>query len=325
MIQNTPRYSATEIERAKEGADIAGLIGATVELKRQGDEFVGLCPFHHETTPSFTVVPKKRMYYCFGCGASGDAIKWLQETGKLNFNEAIEQLRCAVPIARAVIAAHPEHAAEIAKLDAEEQRKRMDRARKIWNEAEPGQGTLVQHYLASRGLAGIPVPPNLRFHKRVWHPETESEHPAMVASIIDHRTKQIIGIHRTYLSPDGRGKAKVSKAKLMLGICRGGHVQLSSTSGGRLAIAEGIETSLSVVKACPNLSVWAALSLTNMSAPVPRAIVELILCADGDNKDQQAADRALSNAAKLHQQPGRTIRIARPERGKDFNDMMRVS
>lgn len=318
----TPRYSQTEIDNAKQSADIAAIISQKVVLKRQGDEYTGLCPFHNESTPSFTVVPKKKMYFCFGCGASGDAIKWLCEVNGLNFGEAVEQLRCAPPVMRTSSAAVPARVSEMAGAEADETRKRMERARKIWNEALPAQGTMVERYLESRGIGRIAIPPVLRFHPKVWHPETQTNHPAMIAAIIDCRGRQIMGIHRTYLTADGRSKLQGVKSKLMLGQCRGGFVHLSTVVGGRIAIAEGIETSLSVMKACPNLPVWAALSLSNMHAPVPRSVIEIILCADGDNKDQKKADEILTAAAHQHAMPGRTVRIARPETGKDFNDMM---
>lgn len=113
-----------------------------------------------------------------------------------------------------------------------------------------------------------------------------------------------------------------TRPKKMLGACRGGHVRLADC-GPRLAVAEGIETGLSIAKACPWLPVWAALSLTNMDAAVPKSVTELILCADGDNKDPKAADAVLAKAAALHARTGRIVRIARPEVGKDFNDMVR--
>jgi phage/plasmid primase-like uncharacterized protein len=119
-----------------------------------------------------------------------------------------------------------------------------------------------------------------------------------------------------------KGEEREVSAKKMFGACRGGHVRLDA-AGPRLAVAEGIETALTIKKACPSLPVWAALSLTNMDAEVPACVTELILCADGDNKDPKAADGVLARAAAKHARPGRIVRIARPVDGKDFNDMVR--
>ena len=67
---------------------LVDLISADVSLKRTGKEYVGLCPFHPEKTPSFTVSPQKELYYCFGCQKGGDAISWLREYRGLTYQEA---------------------------------------------------------------------------------------------------------------------------------------------------------------------------------------------------------------------------------------------
>ena len=72
--------------------DIVEIIGQTVQLKKHGSGYKGLCPFHAENTPSFNVSSSKQFYHCFGCGASGDIIKFLREHEGLTFMEAIEKL-----------------------------------------------------------------------------------------------------------------------------------------------------------------------------------------------------------------------------------------
>ncbi|MDE1929218.1 MAG: DNA primase, partial [Burkholderiales bacterium] len=72
--------------------DIVDVVGRHVELKRGGANFMGLCPFHAEKSPSFSVSPSKQFYYCFGCGASGDAIRFLTEQTGLSFVEAVRDL-----------------------------------------------------------------------------------------------------------------------------------------------------------------------------------------------------------------------------------------
>jgi len=80
------------IQNLKSIIDITDIIGNYVQLKKQGSNFSGLCPFHSEKTPSFIVSPAKQIYHCFGCGASGDAIKFIMEIEKLSYPEAIEKL-----------------------------------------------------------------------------------------------------------------------------------------------------------------------------------------------------------------------------------------
>lgn len=92
-----PREIIDEIVRR---SDIEQVIGQYVTLKRAGSNLVGLCPFHNEKSPSFTVFPGTESFYCFGCGAGGDAITFVMKTENLSYVEAVEQLaaRCGVQI-----------------------------------------------------------------------------------------------------------------------------------------------------------------------------------------------------------------------------------
>ena len=80
------------IENLKSIADIVDVVGNYVQLKKQGSNYAALCPFHSEKTPSFVVSPAKQIYHCFGCGATGDVIKFIMEIEKLSYPEAIEKL-----------------------------------------------------------------------------------------------------------------------------------------------------------------------------------------------------------------------------------------
>ncbi len=80
------------IEQLLAQTDIVQVIGQRVPLKKAGRNYVACCPFHSEKTPSFNVVPTKQFYHCFGCGASGDAIRFLQDYDGLSFTEAVEAL-----------------------------------------------------------------------------------------------------------------------------------------------------------------------------------------------------------------------------------------
>ena len=80
------------IDRINATADIVDVVSKTVELKKRGRNFFGLCPFHDEKTPSFSVAPDKGIYHCFGCGKGGNAVNFIIENEKLSFVEAIQQL-----------------------------------------------------------------------------------------------------------------------------------------------------------------------------------------------------------------------------------------
>ncbi len=87
-----PRLHPDTIEQVKQRADIVDVISERVVLRKRGKDYVGLCPFHEEKTPSFSVSPSKQMYYCFGCAAGGNAIKFLMEVGKQSFSDVVLDL-----------------------------------------------------------------------------------------------------------------------------------------------------------------------------------------------------------------------------------------
>jgi DNA primase len=91
---------AEDIEAVRSATDLVALVSERVALKRVGRRWVGLCPFHAENTPSFSVNGELGVYYCFGCHAHGDAITYLREAEKLDFTSAVEHLaqRAGVPL-----------------------------------------------------------------------------------------------------------------------------------------------------------------------------------------------------------------------------------
>ncbi len=86
------RISQSFIDDLMDRLDIVDIIDARVKLKRSGKNYSACCPFHDEKTPSFTVSPDKQFYYCFGCGASGNALGFVMDYDRLNFREAIDNL-----------------------------------------------------------------------------------------------------------------------------------------------------------------------------------------------------------------------------------------
>src|SRR5919204_6278298 len=87
-----PLYSTDSISRLKDAVDMLELVGARTDLRRVGTRYTGLCPFHDERTPSFSVNAEHKLYHCFGCGESGDAIRFVQQTEGLDFRQAVELL-----------------------------------------------------------------------------------------------------------------------------------------------------------------------------------------------------------------------------------------
>ncbi len=129
------------------------LVGARTELRRAGGRMVGLCPFHDERTPSFSVNVEQKLYHCFGCGEGGDAIGFVQQTEALDFPGAVEFLatRYGVELKR-----------EEEDPQAEERRRRRERMLKLLERAtvfyerylwEAAEAEPARRYLAGRGLA----------------------------------------------------------------------------------------------------------------------------------------------------------------------------
>ena len=83
------RISQEVIEQVRQTADILEIISGVVNLKKRGQNYFGLCPFHKEKTPSFSVAPAKEIYHCFGCNAGGNVFHFLMEYEKMTFVEAI--------------------------------------------------------------------------------------------------------------------------------------------------------------------------------------------------------------------------------------------
>jgi putative DNA primase/helicase len=191
---------------------------------------------------------------------------------------------------------------------------RSEAAFAIWRGAMPAIGTLVEAYLASRGLHILPL--TLRFHPGLKHP-SGGVWPAMIALVTSGFDDSPIGIHRTFLAPTGYGKAPVEPAKMMLGPCRGGVVRLGC-AGDLLMVGEGIETCLVGMQAARRPA-WAALSTSGLrTLELPAGVRDVIVLADGDDPGEAAA----RDCAWRWKREGRRVRIARAPQGMDFNDLL---
>src|SRR5918995_3637353 len=89
-----------DVARVRESTDLVALAGEHIALKRVGNRYMGLCPFHAEKTPSFAVNQELGVYLCFGCQKSGDAITFVREVEHLDFVDAVERLaaRCGITL-----------------------------------------------------------------------------------------------------------------------------------------------------------------------------------------------------------------------------------
>ena len=145
-------FTPGSVERVKEASDIVEVISAHTDLRRSGTRYTGLCPFHDERSPSFSVDPQEKLYHCFGCGVGGDVIKFVEEKEGLSFPDAVEALadRYGVELER-----------EAEDPRAEEQRKARARLQELLERTagfytaflrDAPQAVRAREYLAQRGL-----------------------------------------------------------------------------------------------------------------------------------------------------------------------------
>src|SRR5512142_593496 len=93
-------FSAATLEQIRAASDIVDVIGSYLPLKRAGANFVALCPFHKEKSPSFNVNPHRQIFHCFGCHKGGDVLTFVKEYESIDFVEAVKRLadRAKIPL-----------------------------------------------------------------------------------------------------------------------------------------------------------------------------------------------------------------------------------
>lgn len=200
------------------------------------------------------------------------------------------------------------------------ERERSSRAaRDIWDRAKPATRSIVETYFVLRGLPpALADLPALRFTWACHHP-SGFKLPALVALVSDVNGEPR-GVHRTYLRPDGAGKAPIEPQKATLGPYWGGAVRLHRAAR-EIVVGEGIETSLSAGLLL-DLPAWAACTGPNLgrAMALPPEVTNVIIAADHDGVGCEAAHAA----ALRWLAEGRRVRVALPDKPhSDFNDVLR--
>ena len=275
--------------------------------RKAGSGWMARCPAHDDREPSLSITTGCESKVLVRCHAGCDqrqVIAALQARGLWDDQDRLPG-HANRRKSRPAVGAPPNS----------DDTKRTEGALRLWEASSPLPGTLAVTYLRSRGLHR-PPPACIRFHTGLKHP-TGSVWPAMIALVTRGTDDAPLGVHRTYLALNGAGKAPIAPTKMMLGPCRGGAVRLGSP-GDVLMVGEGIETCLAATQATGRPA-WAALSTSGLRAlDLPEAAREVIVLADGDDPGEAAA----REAAQRWKREGRSVRIARPPRGMDFNDLL---
>ncbi|MBS1887917.1 MAG: DNA primase [Actinobacteria bacterium] len=147
------RISSDSINAVRDAADMAAEVGRYTDLKRNGAQMMGLCPFHDERSPSFSVDPQDKLYHCFGCGVAGDVFGFVMEKEGLGFSEAVEALadRYGVELQRE----QEDPRAEARRQARQRLQQLLERAAAYYSNYlwESKEAAKAREYLAGRGLA----------------------------------------------------------------------------------------------------------------------------------------------------------------------------
>ena len=344
-----PRF----LEDIKDRVGLADVIGRRVKLVRKGREHLGLCPFHNEKTPSFTVSDDKGFYHCFGCGASGDIISFVMETEKLSFPETVEQLAGAAGLQM------PEQSPEDRALEAKRVglAEAVDAASRWFADRLRGpDGAAGQKYLAGRGLDDNTIgrfrlgfaPDSRDALKNALTGQGFTEDILVEAGLLkrpdDGRAPYDFFRDRIIFPiADRRGRMIAFGGRLLGDAKAAKYINSPDTplfhkgrtlynlaqaaaavrTGAELVVAEGYMDVIALYRAGIEGAVaplGTALTEDQITA-LWRQADEPILCFDGDTAGGRAATRAAERALPILR-PGKSLRFAMLPPGKDPDDLI---
>ena len=346
------------LDQLRSRISLSGMIARRVKLVRRGREFAGLCPFHHEKTPSFYVVEEKSFFHCFGCGAHGDVIGFIMRADNVDFVEAIEKLAEEAGLAVPRLTPQERERAQRQKtlLEATEAAAALYEAW-LWGSG----GERARSYLHSRGLDSETI----RRFRLGWAPDDRQALRRDLASDFSDALLIEAGLRRQgeageaadffrnrvifpigdragrviafggrvlgdgqpkYLnSPDG---PLFEKGRVLYGwsAARAASVGGGAPGGAGVVVTEGYMDVIALHRA----------GFATAVAPLGTALTEFqlhelwrlapepILCFDGDAAGQRAASRALRRALPLLR-PGQSLRFAKLPAGEDPDSMIRAA
>ncbi|TCM21983.1 DNA primase [Novosphingobium sp. PhB165] len=346
----TPQW----LDQLRARTTLSALIGRSTRLQKAGREFKACCPFHNEKSPSFTVNDEKGFYHCFGCGAHGDAIRWMTDHQGLSFMDAVKEL--AAEAGMDVPAPDPRAAKAAEKRDTLHDVMADAQAWFVSNLSSPG-GEAARGYLATRGFdahtlqrfgfgyapegrqamkealgkfpeamlieAGLRIEvenrdPYDRFRGRLMLP-IEDARGRVIAFGGRILTKEKTEAPKYLNSPD---TPLFDKGRTLYNLHRAAPAARQS---GRMVVVEGY---MDVVA-------MAAAGIGECVAPLGTALTEHqiemlwrhvempVLCFDGDAAGQRAAMRAVTRALPLLR-PAHSLRIVRLPEGMDPDDLIKA-
>jgi len=334
---------------------LSSVIGRTTRLTKAGREFKACCPFHNEKSPSFTVNDEKGFYHCFGCGAHGDAIRWMTDQRGLAFMDAVKEL--AAEAGMEVPAPDPRAGRQAEQRDTLHD---VTKAAQEWfvSQLAGPEGAKARAYLATRGFDGHTVsrfgfgyaPEGRQALKAALSafPEDKLIEAGLRIGVddkepydrfrgrlmlpIEDARGRVIGFGGRILDKNKTDAPKYlnspdtplfDKGRTLYNLHRAGPAARQS---GRMIVVEGYMDVIAL----------AAADFAEAVAPLGTALTESqlgllwrvvecpVLCFDGDAAGQRAAIRAIGRALPLLK-PGHSLRIARLPPGLDPDDLLKQS
>jgi len=336
------------LAQLRSAADIVEVIGDHTRLKKAGRSWKGLCPFHNERTPSFTVDRDKGLYHCFGCGVGGDVIHFVRQIDRLEFPEAVEALagRFGVPIPRrerrgprddrrerlfeAVSAAQRFYAERLARPGNPAAKYLEGRGvpPEVWTDF--GLGHAPDAWDSLSGALGGGFPEDLLVEAGLLQPRAEKKgsydrfRDRLLFVVRDERGRPV-GFGGRALSPEGEPKylnspetPLFSKKRLLYGLSE---ARESIRRNDRVVLVEGYFDHLAVWRAGVKETVASmGTALTpEQTERLRRLTSSAIVCYDGDSAGRNATRAALA----LLLGHGFAARVARMPAGEDPDDLLR--
>jgi len=201
------RYGENAIDEVRQRADIVEIIGAHVRLRRAGRNFVGLCPFHNEKTPSFSVNAERGFYHCFGCGAGGTVFNFIMKVEGLSFPEAIRSLATRYGVSLPEQKYDGPAAAEREAMRKANQTAAEFYSHVLWNTPD---GEQAREYLDSRGISVETA--------RAFMLGFSPARPASLAKALEKRGLTDAGVKAGVVKRDASGLYDAFRARVMFPI-----------------------------------------------------------------------------------------------------------
>jgi DNA primase len=341
-------YTRDSIERLRDAVDMADLVGAKTDLRRVGTRLTGLCPFHDERTPSFSVNVQDKLFYCFGCHAKGDAIGFIEQTEGLDFREAVEFLADRYGVELQLENEDPQ--AEARRRRRERLLALLDRAARFYDSYlwESTEAARARDYLAGRGFSEeILRRFRVGYSPSAWdrmllgaRQSGFSEEELMAAGLAqrgrDGRSAydrfrgrimfpladgrgRVLGFGARQMG-DGRGPKYLNtsenelyhKGRLLFGL---DIARAEAAKTGRIVVAEGYTDVLALHQAGIReaVAIMGTALTQEQLAEVGRAASTLILALDADRSGQEAMLRA----SRLAEERGLELRVVEMPDGMD--------